>query len=195
MVAQRRTAGLDRFIQHRMNGLDQALCAIRRLALFGRKRRRVPPRRQARTVKCFADIDVAETCDHALVEDQLQGRDLAGTYVNRGVLRMAVNQYDGAESDFQKSIAIDPSLGEAWVNLGALKIARHDFAGGIADIDKGLALGPQEPEKAYYNRALADEALDNETAAYYDYTKAAQLKPTWEPPRTELTRFTVRPAS
>jgi len=134
-------------------------------------------------------------CDHALVEDQLQGRDLAGTYVNRGVLRMAVNQYDGAESDFEKSIAIDPSLGEAWVNLGALKIAKHDFAAGIADIDKGLALGPQEPEKAYYNRALADEALDNETAAYYDYTKAAQLKPTWEPPRTELTRFTVRPAS
>jgi tetratricopeptide (TPR) repeat protein len=134
-------------------------------------------------------------CNQALIEDQLQGRDLAGTYVNRGVLRMAVNQYDAARADFEQSIKIDPSLGEAWVNLGALKIANHQFAAGIADIDKGLALGPQEPEKAYYNRALADEAMDNETAAYYDYTKASQLKPTWEPPRDELTRFTVRPAS
>jgi tetratricopeptide (TPR) repeat protein len=134
-------------------------------------------------------------CNQALIEDQLQGRDLAGTYVNRGVLHMAVNEYDAAKSDFEKSIAIDPNLGEAWVNLGALMIANHQFAAGIADIDKGLALGPQEPEKAYYNRALADEGMDNETAAYYDYTKAAQLKPTWAPPRTELTRFTVRPAS
>jgi tetratricopeptide (TPR) repeat protein len=134
-------------------------------------------------------------CNQALIEDQLQGRDLAGTYVNRGVLRMAVNQYGAAESDFEKSIGIDPNLGEAWVNLGALKIANHQFVDGIADIDKGLALGPQEPEKAYYNRALADEAMDNETAAYYDYTKASQLKPNWAPPKTELTRFTVRPAS
>jgi tetratricopeptide (TPR) repeat protein len=134
-------------------------------------------------------------CDHALVEDQLQGRDLAGTYVNRGVLHMAVSENDAARADFEKSIAIDPTLGEAWVNLGALKIANHQFAQGIGDIDKGLALGPTEPEKAYYNRALADEGMDNETAAYYDYTKASQLKPNWAPPKTELTRFTVRPAS
>jgi tetratricopeptide (TPR) repeat protein len=134
-------------------------------------------------------------CDRALVEDQLQGRDLAGTYVNRGVLHMGVSEDNAARSDFQKSIAVDPNLGEGWVNLGALEIADHQFAAGITDIDKGLALGAGEPEKAYFNRALADEGMDNETAAYYDYTKASQLKPTWAPPRTELTRFTVRPAS
>jgi tetratricopeptide (TPR) repeat protein len=134
-------------------------------------------------------------CNRALVEDQLEGRDLAGTYVNRGVLHMAVNEYDIAQVDFEKSIAIDPSLGEAWVNLGALKIARHKYAEGISDIDRGLTLGPQEPEKAYYNRGLADEGMDNEQAAYFDYTKAAQLKPNWAAPKEELTRFTIRPAS
>ncbi len=134
-------------------------------------------------------------CGHALVEDQLQGRDLAGTYVNRGVLYMATDQYTAARADLQEAITIDPSLGEAWVNLGALKIAQHQYAEGIADIDKGLALGPQEPEKAYYNRALGEEGQDDAKAAYFDYLKASELRPNWAPPRLELARFTVRPAS
>jgi tetratricopeptide (TPR) repeat protein len=134
-------------------------------------------------------------CGRALVEDQLQGRDLAGTYVNRGVLYMSVNQYDAARSDLEKAIAIDPSLGEAWINLGALEVAQHQYTAGITDIDKGLTMGPQEPEKAYYNRALAEEGQDDVKAAYFDYLKASELKPSWEPPRVELTRFSVRPTS
>ena len=134
-------------------------------------------------------------CGRALVEDQLEGRDLAGTYVNRGVLYMGVNQYAAASYDMQKAIAIDPKLGEAWINLGALLIAEHHFADGIAAIDKGLALGPQEPEKAYYNRALGEEGQNDEKAAYFDYLKASELKPNWAPPRTELTRFSVHSSS
>ncbi|HLK23261.1 MAG TPA: hypothetical protein VKT30_01240 [Caulobacteraceae bacterium] len=134
-------------------------------------------------------------CKRALAEDMLSGRDLAGTYVNRAVLYMAVDEYEAARLDLETSIKIDPGLGEAWVNLGALKVAQHEYAQGIADIDKGLALGPQEPEKAYYNRALAEEGQDDAQAAYFDYVKASELKPSWGPPRTELTRFTVRPAT
>jgi len=134
-------------------------------------------------------------CGRALAEDQLEVRDLAGTYVNRGVLYMAVNNYQSAQMDLEKAITIDPALGEAWINLGALKIAKHQYAAGIADIDKRLALGPQEPEKAYYNRALAEEGQDDVKAAYFDYLKAQELKPNWLPPRTELARFSVRPSS
>ncbi len=127
--------------------------------------------------------------------EMLAGRDLAGTYVNRGVLEMVASDYAGAESDFHKGIAIDPSLGEAYVNLGAVEIAQRQYGPGIADIDKGLALGPEEPEKAYYNRGLADESIGDVKTAYFDYSKAEQLKPNWEPPRTELARFSARPTS
>jgi tetratricopeptide (TPR) repeat protein len=133
-------------------------------------------------------------CERALATEPLSDRDRAGTYVNRGVLYMTVDDYISAQRDFEQGVKLDPTLGEAYINLGGVKIARRQFADGIVDIDRGLALGPEEPEKAYYNRALADEALDNIKAAYFDYSKAAELKPTWAPPRTELARFTVRPA-
>ena len=133
-------------------------------------------------------------CNRAIDTEQLSARDKAGTYINRGVLYMTVDDYVSAQRDFEAGVQLDPTLGEALVNLGGVKIAERHFAEGIADIDRGLALGPEEPEKAYYNRALADEAMDNVKAAYFDYTKAAELKPTWAPPRTELARFTVRPA-
>ena len=133
-------------------------------------------------------------CSHAIDTEDLPTRDKAGTYVNRGVLYMTLDDYASAKRDFEAAVALDPDLGEALVNLGGVKIAERHFAEGIADIDRGLALGPEEPEKAYFNRALADEAMDNVKAAYFDYSKAAELKPTWAPPRTALARFTVRPA-
>jgi len=49
----------------------------------------------------------------------------------------------------------------------------------------------REPEKAYYNRALAEEGLDDEKSAYVDYQQALVLNPDWDPPRQELLRFTV----
>jgi tetratricopeptide (TPR) repeat protein len=134
-------------------------------------------------------------CTHAIEGEALGSRDLAGTYINRGVLRMTINDYADAQADFEKGVKLDPTLGEGFVNLGGVKIARGHYAEGIADIDHGLTLSPEEPEKAYYNRALADEMMDNIKAAYFDYSKAAELKPTWAAPRIELARFTVRPAS
>jgi hypothetical protein len=38
---------------------------------------------------------------------------------------------------------------------------------------------------------LANEGLDNISAAYRDYARAAELKPGWAPPLNELSRFTV----
>ena len=62
---------------------------------------------------------------------------------------------------------------------------------GIAEINKGIGLNAMEPEKAYFNRALAEERLDDLKAAYADYQKALELKPDWVIAKTELARFHV----
>jgi tetratricopeptide (TPR) repeat protein len=132
-----------------------------------------------------------DDCDSALFGMSPSNRDYAGTLVNRGVVYLWHGRYNRAVEDFDSAIAVNPNVGEAYVNRGAARIALRQYTQGIADIDRGLPLGSEEPEKAYYNRGLAHEGLDDETAAYHDYMKAAELKPAWAAPKLELTRFTV----
>jgi hypothetical protein len=49
------------------------------------------------------------------------------------------------------------------------------YGEGLNQIDQGLALGVKDPEKAYFNRAVANENLGDVTAAYRDFSKAAEL--------------------
>lgn len=135
------------------------------------------------------DEDLAN-CNQALLE--VQGvREKAGTYVNRGVLLLRRKQFDAARKDFEMAEKIDPTMGEAVVNRGASFVAEKRYLEGLTEIDRGLAMNPEEPEKAYFNRALANEGLDDMKAAYLDYMKALELAPNWDAPRHELTRFTV----
>ena len=139
--------------------------------------------------------EALEICTVAIEHDNLTGRDLAGTYVNRGVLRLRGHDWLGARQDFDTATSIAPNMGEALVNRGASFIAQKRWTEGVADIDHGLALNPEEPEKAYYNRAIAKEHLDDMKGAYLDYTKASELAPTWGAPQAELKRFTLTPKS
>ena len=138
-----------------------------------------------------ADDGSLRICNLAIEQGVLGARDEAGTFVNRGVIEMNRHDYDRARADFNKAIEIDPSMGEGWVNRGAVSVAEKRYQDGVSDISKGLDLGIEEPAKAHYNRALAYEGLDNETAAYHDYQAALTLEPNWDLPKQELLRFTV----
>lgn len=132
-----------------------------------------------------------DLCTMALESEILSLRDRAGTFVNRGVLKLRRKEFGAAKSDFNLAIQAKPDLGEAYVNRGAAAVGARRYADGLSDINKALELGVEEPEKAYYNRALAFEGLDDMKSAYFDYRKAIELKPDWEQPKQELTRFTV----
>jgi tetratricopeptide (TPR) repeat protein len=131
-------------------------------------------------------------CTLALKTETLSFRDRARTYVNRGVLRMRQRDFDSAVSDFDEASKIDPNLGEAFVNRGAAYVGSQRYGEGLVQIDQGLALGVKDPQKAYYNRAIANESLGDVTAAYRDFSKAAELDPDWDAPKSELTRFSVK---
>ena len=44
---------------------------------------------------------------------------------------------------------------------------------------------------AYFNRGMARENLGDIRGAYYDYKRASDLDPKFEPAREQLARFTV----
>jgi tetratricopeptide (TPR) repeat protein len=138
-----------------------------------------------------ADVQSERLCTEALENEIMDLRDRAGTYVNRGILKLRRMQYDSANFDFNRAVQLKPDLGEAYVNRGAAQVGQRRYQEGLDDLNKAIELGVDEPEKAYYNRAIAYEGLNDLKAAYFDYQKAVELKPEWEPPRRELARFKV----
>ena len=143
-------------------------------------------------LKGRSDDRAVLACTTALELENLNFRDRAKTYVNRGVLQMRQHQFAAARADFDQASSIDPNLGEAYVNRGATLVGEARYQEGVAQIDKGLSMGVKDPERALYNRALAHEGLGDLRAAYLDYAKAAELNPEWAAPKTELARFTVK---
>ena len=130
-------------------------------------------------------------CDEALQTEALSVRDRAGTFVNRGILHMSRKAYEAALADYSQAIRLAPESGVAHVNRGAALIALERAEEGVEAIDQGLALKADQPEKAYFNRGYGREMLGDVKGAYLDFTRAAELRPDWELPRQELSRFTV----
>jgi tetratricopeptide (TPR) repeat protein len=111
--------------------------------------------------------------------------------IDRGVIRLSHSQAAHAIEDFDKAIVMNGQIADAYTNRGAAQLMMKQFEQARADIDKGLAIGSAEPQRAYYNRGLADEHLGDARAAYTDYMKAAMLDPNWGAPKGELARFKV----
>ena len=130
-------------------------------------------------------------CTEALETEALSVRDRVGTLVNRGILSMSRRDYRAALDDYAAALKLSPQSGVAHVNRGAALIGLGRAREGVEAIDRGLALNAAEPEKAYFNRAYAREQLGDIKGAYMDYSHAAELRPDWDLPRTELARFTV----
>ena len=142
-------------------------------------------------VRGEADAQFEKVCTESLQTEFLDTKDRAGTFVNRGVLRLRRARYDDATKDFNDAVRLFPELGEAYVNRGAASVGKRQFADALVDINKAIELGVDEPAKAYYNRALAYEGLDDLKAAYQDYQKALEINPAWDAPKKELARFSV----
>ena len=69
-----------------------------------------------------SDQRFEEVCTLALDSELLLPRDRAGTYVNRGVLKLRRREYASAMFDFNRAVQIKPDLGEAYVNRGDITV-------------------------------------------------------------------------
>jgi tetratricopeptide (TPR) repeat protein len=138
-----------------------------------------------------ADPDSVLLCKRALEEESLDHRDRAGTLVNRGVMLLRNRSYAAALLDIDKAIRLEPKLGEAYVNRGVLLMADRRYEEALAEMNRGMDLGVDEPAKAFYNRALVHESLNDAKSAFLDYRRAQELAPEWSAPTRQLVRFSV----
>ena len=104
---------------------------------------------------------------------------------------MRNSRFEAALEDYDTAKDLRPNQGAIYLNEGAAYIASGDPATAILSLKKALELDTQEPYAAHYNLGLAYEITGDVTAAYHAFQKALELRPDWDLPKDQLTRFTV----
>ncbi|UJB68357.1 serine protease [Acaryochloris sp. 'Moss Beach'] len=84
--------------------------------------------------------------------------------------------YQGAISDYDKAISLDPKLSDAYVNRGNAYYSLKQYSQAISDYDKAISLDPKDVV-ARGNRGRAYTDLKQYSQAILDYDKAISLDP------------------
>jgi tetratricopeptide (TPR) repeat protein len=100
----------------------------------------------------------------------------ATAYNNRGWAYYKQGQLDKALEDYNKAIAINPSLFQAYSNRGVILTEKSQFDKALEDYKKAIALNPSH-SGTYNNRALVFMKMGQHGKAIEDYSKAISLNP------------------
>ena len=136
-----------------------------------------------------------DVCDLALETEYLRPADRAATLTNRGILHMRQGNNSRALGDYERAIALVPSLQQAKVNQGAALYNLKRYPEAMAALNQGVTTESLEARAVgFYNRGLTHEKLGNLQLAYEDFRSAIQLKPDFAQAAAQLGRFQVVPA-
>ena len=135
-----------------------------------------------------SDADIEE-CDQALLHGRLTRKDLLATYVNRGILFGAMEDYQRALKDYRTAIDLGPETGEVYVNLGNLYLLSKKYDVAIEQYTTAIELTLTKNHIAHFNRAMAYENNKEFANAEADYRRAIELSPEWVLPQLRLERL------
>lgn len=131
-------------------------------------------------------------CDRALEDELLSDSDRVATIVNRGIVKMQLGDFRGADYDFDTAIRLNANEPEALLNMGFLRLRQNRLEEAVGYFDRSIDAKTIRPALAHYARAISQEQLGNVRGAYADLLRARELDPKWPLPAEELTRYHVR---
>ena len=130
-----------------------------------------------------------QECDLALLHGRLTRKDLLATYVNRGILYGAMEDYQKALKDYRTAIELEPETGEVYVNLGNLYLLSQKYDVAIQQYTTAIELTLTKNHIAHFNRAMAYENNKEFDNAAADYRRAIELSPEWALSQLRLERL------
>lgn len=95
------------------------------------------------------------------------------SYNNRGLLRMSIEDYDGAIYDFNKAIAINSKPESAYFNRGLCYFQKKQFEKAIADFTVAIKKKNLNPD-AYYYRGISKAIINKKAEGLTDLTIAKE---------------------
>ncbi len=121
----------------------------------------------------------ADNCSYALDYGNLSLRDRAATLVNRGIIYMALEEYEHAIKDYQTAKKLIPDFGEVYVNVGNVFFMGKVYDKAIDEYTQAIERNLTKDHIAYLNRGMAYEKLGDLEHAEMDYRTAIELRPEW----------------
>ncbi len=124
-----------------------------------------------------ANYSMLEPCDFAIKFVDMDKEDLAATHTNRGVIRIALENYDGAFSDFNIGMTLLPGAAQILVNRGNAFYHSGNYQMAIEDYNRSIELGYSDFADVYLNLGKSYERMGNNNLAERNYRQAINLSP------------------
>jgi len=102
--------------------------------------------------------------------------DFSTAYLNRGLAKATLKDYQGALADYNEAIRINPQFANAYLNRGDTKYTLKDYQGALADFDEAIRINPQFAN-AYLWRGNAKYILEDYQGAVSEYNEAIRINP------------------
>ena len=125
-------------------------------------------------------------CNHALNYSAMSLRDRAATLTNRGIIYMALEDYERAISDYSSALKLKPEFGEIYVNIGNIYYLGKVFDKAIQEYTSAIDKATSKIHIAHLNRGMAYENLGDFDNAELDYRAAMELLPDAALPQVRL---------
>jgi tetratricopeptide (TPR) repeat protein len=88
-----------------------------------------------------------------------------------------LNDYQGALTDYNQAITLNPKYSEAYISRAFLKSYKlNDYQGALTDYNQGISLNPKNADN-YYNRGVTKESLNDFQGALADYNESLAIAP------------------
>jgi tetratricopeptide (TPR) repeat protein len=100
--------------------------------------------------------------------------DMTKAYINRGLIRGALMDLNGAVEDFNSALRLEPKNQAALVNRGVTYASLNNISKAVEDLDKAVSLNRSLTE-AYVNRGIIRHLAGEKSRSCEDWTKAARL--------------------
>lgn len=141
----------------------------------------------------LATFNMLETCNFAIQFVDLSKKDLAATHTNRGVIRIALGNYDGAFSDFNIGMTLLPEAAQILVNRGNAFYHTGNYQMAIEDYNRSIELGYSDFADVYLNLGKSYERMGNNNLAERNYQQAINLSPNQAEARSLLDGLLSQP--